>query len=57
MNFADANAGFVIAAYLVAFIVIAGMIIATVADYLGLKKTLARLAERATNADHRDPQH
>jgi heme exporter protein CcmD len=50
MNFSDANAGFVIAAYLVAFVVIAGMIIGTVADYRGLKRALARLAERAGDA-------
>jgi heme exporter protein CcmD len=43
----DPNSGFVLAAYLVAFVVLTGMIVATVADYLGLKKNLARLAERA----------
>lgn len=42
----DPNSGFVLAAYLLAFAVITGMIVATVADYFGLKKDLARLADR-----------
>ncbi len=58
MNLAAANAGFVLAAYLVAFVVISGMIVGTVADYLGLKKLLARLADRSARpiAD-RDVRH
>ncbi|MFZ0558887.1 MAG: heme exporter protein CcmD [Methylovirgula sp.] len=43
---ADPNVGFVVAAYLVALAVIAGMIVATIADYAGLKKRLERLAAR-----------
>jgi heme exporter protein CcmD len=47
---ADPNFGFVVAAYAVALIVIGGMILATIADYLSLKKSLARLAARAGSA-------
>lgn len=46
----DPNSGFVIAAYIVALVVIAGMIIATLADYASLKKSLAKLAARASRA-------
>lgn len=46
----DPNSGFVIAAYIVALVVIAGMIIATLADYASLKKSLAKLAARARRA-------
>jgi len=42
----DPNSGFVIAAYIVALVVIAGMIVATIADYASLKKSLAKLAAR-----------
>ncbi|MGH6817499.1 MAG: heme exporter protein CcmD [Methylovirgula sp.] len=42
----DPHTGFVVAAYLVALVVIAGMIAATLADYTGLKKRLERLAAR-----------
>ena len=42
----DPNSGYVLAAYLVAFVVITSMIVGTIADYLELKKMLARLAER-----------
>ncbi len=42
----DPHFGFVIAAYLVALAVIAAMIVATLADYAGLKKRLERLAAR-----------
>jgi heme exporter protein CcmD len=44
---ADPNFGFVLAAYLVALVVLTGMIVATLADYAGLKKRLERLAARA----------
>jgi heme exporter protein CcmD len=43
---ADPNFGFVFAAYLVALVVLAGMVVATLADYAGLKKRLDRLAMR-----------
>jgi heme exporter protein CcmD len=43
---ADPNSGFVVVAYLVALVVIAGMIVATLVDYAGLKKRLERLAAR-----------
>jgi heme exporter protein CcmD len=43
---ADPHFGFVVAAYLAALVVIAGMIVATLADYASLKKRLERLAAR-----------
>ncbi len=42
----DPHFGFILAAYLVAFAVITGMIVATVADYRNLKRVLARLSAR-----------
>ncbi len=42
----DHNSGFVIAAYIVALVVIVGMIVATLTDYASLKKSLAKLAAR-----------
>jgi heme exporter protein CcmD len=51
----DPNSSFVIAAYVVALVVIAGMIIATIADYTSLKKRLAKLVARTGGAiDERD---
>ena len=51
----DPNSGFVIAAYIVALVVLAGMIVATIADYASLKKSLAKLAARSGHAiDERD---
>jgi heme exporter protein CcmD len=47
---ADPKFAFVFAAYLVAFAVIAGMIVATLADYASLKKQLERLTARASHA-------
>jgi len=47
MNLAAPHIGFVIAAYAIAFVVIAGMIVVTLADYRSLKKALERLATRA----------
>lgn len=38
--------GFILAAYLVAFAVITGMIVATLVDYRNLKLRLARLSAR-----------
>jgi heme exporter protein CcmD len=51
----DPNSGFVIAAYIVALVVIGGMIVATIADYAGLRKSLDKLAARTGCAiDERD---
>lgn len=51
----DPNSGFVIAAYIVALVVIGGMIVATIADYAGLRKCLEKLAARTGRAiDERD---
>jgi heme exporter protein CcmD len=51
----DLNSGFVIAAYIVALVIIAGMIVATIADYASLRKSLAKLAARTGRAiDERD---
>ena len=47
MNLAAPHSGFVIAAYAIAFVVIAAMVIGTLADYRSLKKSLARIAARA----------
>ncbi|MHB8886332.1 MAG: heme exporter protein CcmD [Methylovirgula sp.] len=38
--------GFILAAYLVGFTVITGMIVATIFDYRNLKRKLARLSTR-----------
>ncbi len=52
----DPNSGFVIAAYVVALVVLVGMIVATLADYASLKKSLAKLAARTgCPIDDRDP--
>jgi heme exporter protein CcmD len=51
----DPNSSFVVAAYIVALVVLAGMIVATIADYASLKKSLAKLAARTGRAiDERD---
>ena len=42
----DPYFGFILAAYLVAFTVITGMIVATIVDYRLLKRALARLSAR-----------
>lgn len=55
MNLAAPHIGFVLAAYAIAFVVIAGMILATVFDYRDLKKKLERAAARA--ASSRDTAH
>jgi heme exporter protein CcmD len=46
MNFAAPHIGFVIAAYAIAFVVIGGMIVGTLADYRTLKKSLERVEAR-----------
>lgn len=38
--------GFILAAYLVGFVVIGGMIVATIVDHRNLKRMLARLSAR-----------
>ena len=49
MNLAAPHIGFVIAAYVIAFVVIAAMVVGTLADYESLKKSLERVASRARN--------
>ncbi len=46
MNLAAPHVGYVIAAYAIAFVVIGGMIVATLADYRSLKKALEKIAPR-----------
>ena len=55
MNLAAPHIGFVLAAYAIAVVVIAGMILTTLLDYRDLKKKLERAAARATNS--RDTAH
>jgi heme exporter protein CcmD len=53
MNLAAPHVGFVLAAYAIAFVVITGMILATILDYRGLKKKLQQAAARASRGrDH-----
>jgi heme exporter protein CcmD len=49
---ADPNFGFVMAAYVVGFLVLGGMIVAVVADYLALKRALKKFSARS---DPREP--
>jgi heme exporter protein CcmD len=52
----DPNSGFVIVAYIIALVVIGGMIVATFADYASLRKSLEKLAARTGRAiDEREP--
>ncbi len=46
MNLAAPHVGYVIAAYGIAFVVIAVMILATLIDYRTLKRSLERIAAR-----------
>lgn len=46
----DPNIGFVIAAYVVAFVIIVSMIVVTIADHASLKKSLSKLAARTGSA-------
>lgn len=55
MNLTAPHIGFVVAAYAIAFVVIAGMILATLIDYRDLRKKLERAAARAVNS--RDTVH
>ncbi len=43
----DPNLGFVVAAYALAFVIVAGMIVTILADYLRLKQALVALARGA----------
>ncbi|MDR3407993.1 MAG: heme exporter protein CcmD [Methylovirgula sp.] len=49
MNLAAPHVGYVIAAYAIAFVVIAAMILGTLIDYRTLKRNLERIAARANN--------
>jgi len=44
---ADPNFGFVIAAYLLGFLVLGGMILAVVSDYRSLKRALSKFPARS----------
>ncbi len=46
MNFAAPHVGFVIAAYAIAFAVLGGMVIGTLANYRMLRKQLERVERR-----------
>ncbi len=43
----DPNLGFVVAAYALAFVIVAGMIVTILADHLRLKQALAALSRGA----------
>jgi heme exporter protein CcmD len=45
----DPNLGFIIAAYALGFVVIAGMIGAVLLDRMNLQRALAKLSRNATN--------
>jgi heme exporter protein CcmD len=55
MNLDAPHIGFVLAAYGIAFVVISGMILATVLDYRSVRKKLDRIAARAPHG--RDTTH
>lgn len=42
----DPHTGFIVAAYVVAGVVIASMIVVIVADYIGLRRSLTRFGDR-----------
>jgi heme exporter protein CcmD len=46
----DPNLGFVVAAYALAFVIVTGMIVTILADYMHLKQALSSLS-RATRQD------
>ncbi|WOJ90554.1 heme exporter protein CcmD [Methylocapsa polymorpha] len=50
----DPNFGFVIAAYALAFVIVAGMTLLILRDYLNLKRELSRFAARTAgeSSDH-----
>ncbi len=45
----DPHAGFIIAAYVLAFVTIAGMVVAILYDQVNLKRALAKLPVRGEN--------
>jgi heme exporter protein CcmD len=47
----DPHLGFVIAAYALALVIVAGMVVTIVADYLNLKQALASFAAREKRQD------
>ena len=49
----DPHIGFVIAAYALAFVIVAGMIVTILADYMRLKQALQELIRRD---QHPDPE-
>jgi hypothetical protein len=44
---ADPNFGFVIAAYLIGFLVLGGMILSVIYDYLSLRRALSKFPARS----------
>ena len=54
MNLVAPHIGFVIAAYAIAFVVIAGMIVTTLVDYRNVRKSLERFETQARR--HRGPR-
>jgi hypothetical protein len=47
----DPHLGFVIAAYALALVIVAGMAVTIIADYINLKRALASFAARASRED------
>ncbi|VFU08693.1 heme exporter protein CcmD [Methylocella tundrae] len=52
---ADPHFGFIVAAYGVGFVVIAGMIFAILRDYFTLKRALSRFPQRGERDDRTKP--
>jgi heme exporter protein D len=44
---ADPNFGFVVAAYIIGFVVLGGMILSVVTDYVSLKRALSKFPARS----------
>ncbi len=47
----DPHFGFVVAAYALAFVIVAGMIVTILADYMRLKQALASLSQTSQDPD------
>ncbi len=47
----DPHTGFIIAAYAIAFVVIAGMVAAILIDHIGLKHALSRLSHNRSGSE------
>ncbi len=47
----DPNQGFIVAAYAVAFVTVAAMVIAIIADRVSLKRALAKLPPRGESGE------